>query len=579
MIRTPTHCPICGSTHWERRFCALARQERRALLLAILAVPLFLWLCAMAAVPGHPLMVSALAAALSLAVSLVYLKRLWDAFLTRRASDRPRLPESFTAGGLSDQGLYRSVEFSHSAQRLRRHVEHRSSVLDLTATVERTIRAGNWFTPIYRQVKRTPEYLVLIDRASLRDHQCHLATNLVRYLQQDELVAIDHYYFDRDPRYCTREQHPLHGLTLAELNERHPHHCLLIFTDGSGFFDPYNGQPQAWLNGLHHWGTPAIFTLSASGHWDAREELLIAQGFELYSADGPGLAAFADRSDRIAQREPTGGATGGTAVARLPARLSRLPQRWVGRTAPDPDEQDALLAELERYLGADGFLWLAACAVYPELHWPLTLELGKRLGIREPTSLLARLAPLPWLRHGRMPDWVHELLLDALGGRELRVRREVETLIGPGPGSGLALEHVVPGEEQHPAQLFTGAAIRDYVFPDFMGGRLSVRVSGLRRRLAKVWRRGLLRVREMLRDWQMRLRRRWLKPLAAWLPQFLKRCADIPVDLYEAVIFRDWGRSGNSSVPLDDHEGHGEGAISGPAPREFRDRFSDFPRS
>ena len=433
------------------------------------------------------------------------LRNLWSAFLTRRSANRQRSLEKFPVAGVDDKTLFQSVGLSRSAQRLRRHIEQHSDQLDLFATVEKTIRAGNWFTPVYRQIKRMPEYLVLVDRTVFNDHQSQYASALLRQLQKAELVAIDSYYFDRDPRYCYPEAHQLQGHSLAELLERHPYHRLLLFSDGVGFFDELSGEPLNWLEQLHGWGKPVLFTQATPRNWRVREQMLISQGFLLFSADEKGLTAFATLLENPLPQQHCGGSV----LKPLPTLLSRLPRRWLSRTAPEDEVQEALLAQLKDYLGDDGFLWLAACAVYPELHWALTLELGKRLEIPELTLQLSYLAPLPWFRQGRMPDWVRETLLDELGEQEKQVRNQVEALLQARSATeNFKLEFV----EQ--TTLSSETAWRDYIFLDFMGERLSVRVPRLKRRVKKWRKKALRQFVDKLKQNTALLRERSLQP--AW---------------------------------------------------------------
>jgi hypothetical protein len=73
---------------------------------------------------------------------------------------------------------------------------------------------------------------------------------------------------------------------------------------------------------------------------------------------------------------------------------------------------------------------LTATAIYPELHWLLTLSLKR--GVADPgqsgrtmdRDLLA-ISRLPWFRSGWMPDWVRTLLQQALSGREKHLVRRV----------------------------------------------------------------------------------------------------------------------------------------------------------
>jgi len=62
--------------------------------------------------------------------------------------------------------------------------------------------------------------------------------------------------------------------------------------------------------------------------------------------------------------------------------------------------------------------WIAACAIYPELHWDLTLWLGRRLSLADrplvtPGHLIS-IFRLPWFVEGRIPDEARQALLDYL---------------------------------------------------------------------------------------------------------------------------------------------------------------------
>ncbi|MCP4106584.1 MAG: formylglycine-generating enzyme family protein, partial [Desulfobacteraceae bacterium] len=82
---------------------------------------------------------------------------------------------------------------------------------------------------------------------------------------------------------------------------------------------------------------------------------------------------------------------------------------------------------LKRYMGdEEAFQWLCACAVYPELHWNLTLHLGTLCmtsGYVGEDRLL-RLIRLPWFREGAMPDDIRLSLIRELKRDRLQMIRE-----------------------------------------------------------------------------------------------------------------------------------------------------------
>jgi hypothetical protein len=88
------------------------------------------------------------------------------------------------------------------------------------------------------------------------------------------------------------------------------------------------------------------------------------------------------------------------------------------------------VARLRESLGGAGFLCLCACAIYPEIHWDLTVylvtEIRRRGGAEEtPEELLGRLAVLPWFRHARMPNWLRVHLIARLKPQQEKLIREL----------------------------------------------------------------------------------------------------------------------------------------------------------
>lgn len=95
---------------------------------------------------------------------------------------------------------------------------------------------------------------------------------------------------------------------------------------------------------------------------------------------------------------------------------------------PSVDERREILRGLYAWLGPDGFVWLAACAVYPQLRFSVTLYLSLALRRRDGAALfeerlLSRLTILPWFRIGRMPPWVRRDLFVALSRDDMRTAR------------------------------------------------------------------------------------------------------------------------------------------------------------
>jgi len=90
---------------------------------------------------------------------------------------------------------------------------------------------------------------------------------------------------------------------------------------------------------------------------------------------------------------------------------------------------------MHAYFGGKDYAWVAASAVYPELHWSLTVSLksalkdGKRKFVYDRELLTA--SQLPWFRQGWMPDWLRTALQLTLSAVQAQnIRRELLLAMG-----------------------------------------------------------------------------------------------------------------------------------------------------
>jgi hypothetical protein len=420
-------------------------------------------------------------------------------FLERRAVNHEPRIEQVSVAGLHES-LFPKVHFYRMAQQFRRRIERPSHRLDVAATVQATVQQGGWFTPIYGRTQIPPEYLILIDRAAYGDHQAELVDAMLQRLGENE-VFLSRYYFDGDPRLCfpANSSRPL---TLRNLMAQHAGHRLLLFTDAARFFHPLTGEAEQWLELFDFWPERAILTPEPTPHWGAVEQAL-ARHFMLLPASMDGLTAYI----AALQQEDVAASVGADGQTPYPLLLRRQPYQWLDREAPDGEEVAEMLTAVRQYLGDEAYTWLAACAIYPELHWNLTLYLGQSLTDANGEPLLtaermAALARLPWFRRSFMPDWLRtELIMKMPRAQEQTARAVLQALlltavegdigsfkleIAQEYGRSLTalarpvirrLARTVPAD--HP--------LKDYVFLSFMSGRkpkpLSVRLPEAMRRL------------------------------------------------------------------------------------------------
>ncbi|OQW90703.1 MAG: hypothetical protein BWK78_06380 [Thiotrichaceae bacterium IS1] len=369
-----------------------------------------------------------LATLLLLLLSVILGRNLWWWYRAQRFLERkniskiPDLKSLLVKEGVEKNKIFPAVKLLRTAQQLRKHQSIPSNnQLDVKATVEKTIRAAGWFTPVFGTVKQLPEYLVLIDRTTFRDHQAELVKTLISQLIIEE-VPITYYFFDADPRRCYPEQPQQRPLTLPELAGLYSDYHLLIFADGSGFINPITGELATWVDQFSNWSQRVLFTLEHPQQWGFREQLLEENAdFLILPANEEGLTALVEQfnlGDRKLENEEP-----------FPEMLIDRPRRYLERHAPDVKAMTELLAQVRRFLGEAGYDWFNACAVYPELFWELTVYLGDKLNVLT-ADRLGKLARLPWFRYGYMPNWLREKLREDLPWpKEVKICEEINLFL------------------------------------------------------------------------------------------------------------------------------------------------------
>ncbi len=324
-----------------------------------------------------------------------------------------------------ETGFIKNDWFYRAAQFLRKRIKSDIIGLDLEKTISGTIENGGFPAVRYKTVTRPPEYLILIDLPNYRDHYAHLWNDLVTTLA-GEGVYVTRYFYEQDPRVCFKEPAGQREY-LSVLKSRYSDHRLIICGDGEGFLEPLTGELDKWTGLFKTWQERALLTTRRPREWSWKE-IALAGDFVVVPATNEGLCALEDHWEQ--PTEP-----GLKTWKQVDEKLPFLPR---GR-----EEQ---VEELRKYLGQDTFQWLCACAVYPELHWDLTLYLGTLPCM--PENLLneenvLHLLRLPWFRTGAIPDELRWELINQLDTGKSRIIRTaiVEVLEkNPAPTDSFAYE-------------------------------------------------------------------------------------------------------------------------------------------
>jgi hypothetical protein len=301
--------------------------------------------------------------------------------------------------GRAGNRLFRRSSFNKAARDLRRLLPLNEELWP-EATVEATAKSGGLLTPIFRKQKITKEYLLLTERLGARDHQARLNTELALQLR-DRGVYVDLYFFHTDARISYREGKPEPTYSLEELVARNPQHTFWYGAEPNLLLDFATGEPKAWTNLL--------------GQWSERVALGLATHREFGTLNFQTFAPISEDLERLAAGEA---ASLSKVPDVYPDLLRDTPERFLEREPPTLPTVAQLCAQLRSYLGSQGFDVMTHCALYPDLAFSITRHFAEELIMAEALELtLTKLVRLPWFRHGHMPDWLRERLLNGLSPR------------------------------------------------------------------------------------------------------------------------------------------------------------------
>jgi hypothetical protein len=167
--------------------------------------------------------------------------------------------------------------------------------LDIERTVEATARQAGHFSAIWRQQARRPEYVVLIEEYSYRDHIARIVDAGIDSLKKLE-VGIQRYHYNSDPRVVVADDRRRTPVSLLSLAERERHARLIIFGSGRGLVHPLTDRLGSRLRqALEPWTDRILLSTDPVETWGEREHQLLKDGFSVGTASVTGLVALAAR--------------------------------------------------------------------------------------------------------------------------------------------------------------------------------------------------------------------------------------------------------------------------------------------
>jgi len=309
-------------------------------------------------------------------------------------------------------------------QALRAHRHVPTDQLDVVRSLRATIAAGGRPVIVYGTRPRLPDYPILVEQLTGKDHLAALGTAISARLASERL-AFAVYQYSTDPRQLRDALR--HPLTLADVAARHGEDMLLLVSDGDVLIDPVLGEVRPWIAEIAAWRNPVLLTPVPLQQWSLREQALITSGFIVLPATPAGLQALGEFLRRGEASRPAVSSSRG--APSLLARAGRRTLAWHHDLPPDPKERDELLDALTVSLPKSAFDLLCVLALFGEVRLDLTLAAGREMTSRDGKPLLnemsfAALAWLPWFRLGRMPDWLRLDLAQCLDRRRLEQAHE-----------------------------------------------------------------------------------------------------------------------------------------------------------
>ncbi len=304
-------------------------------------------------------------------------------------------------------------------QLMRQRTSDDHFVLNIPKTINKTIETGGIVDFQYQYKTRPPEYLLLIDRQSSKNHRAYLYNYLFESFKANE-VYIERFFYEGDIRLCWNEYYP-NGIKLQDLQQTYRDARLIIIGSGYQLLNPVTGKLAKWTRIFDNWSDRAILSPRPTKNWAGREKQL-QQKFILLPASIQSLTTMVDKMEAIDPDEI---------------------KTKINDEVNEPIEfRGSLMETLHHYFSikkegepSDESLihWIAACAIYPTLHWDLTMYLGQELSTEDKNLLtfdhINQLTRLPWFVEGKIPEQARLELLEYLPENiELDLRKSLRDL-------------------------------------------------------------------------------------------------------------------------------------------------------
>lgn len=269
-------------------------------------------------------------------------------------------------------------------------------------------------------------FLFLIDKLAPNDHFA-IFWNTVAIEIEKKGINSDRYYFHGDPRLCYNEDHE-EGIILENLAELHPDAVLIIIGDGNMLLQKSAVRLQPWSTQLEKWTSRYILSPKNYFEWDKREEEL-KQVFHALPAKLSSVQYLIHRPNQ--------------AGASFQYPVEQHAKEFIIDYQEDGiDHQNTFI-----YFEPPALDWIRACALYPSLHFDLTLEIGEKIfdaynGQVPPEEqvpfnavIILSVFELKWFREGLIPNYERSQLGAQLEKKEPKLSNAIRAFLAIFPWS------------------------------------------------------------------------------------------------------------------------------------------------
>ncbi|TND08868.1 MAG: hypothetical protein FD123_1722 [Bacteroidetes bacterium] len=285
-------------------------------------------------------------------------------------------------------------EFFQAANSLRRRLHFSSPQLDMESTVLATIIAGGRPSPRFRQRSRPAEYLVLLPDDSAYSMFTQYCEFVFGMLGKTDIV-LHRYFYSGPPElfYANKGEKPVTAQTLLY------HHgnarLLLVMHPVQAEISAENICMQ-----FRHWDDRALL-FSTPAQRGTPQDNMLREDFLVFPASVQSLAALVDQWEQGLEQEN---------------ETPEPPQPFISRFFELKKQLHDYFAACNTGSSPDDLLqWLAACCLYPELHWDLVLFTGKQIKTTGAPLLrlenLEALCRINWFASGTIPAEVRDKLI------------------------------------------------------------------------------------------------------------------------------------------------------------------------